>query len=323
MNWRKHMVLMVGGGLSGLLLIASLVLLVHFQREFGTVSRDLDAARTRLQQLTQRNPFPSVKNVEVTSQNLEQVKAMALDLQGMLQQAQIIGEAMEPAEFAPLLERTIRQLNQRAQEAGVIFPEGFAFGFARYTAGELPLQADVPRLVAQLRCVEALCGVLFQARVARIDTLNRELFDSATEVAGQAAVTTRSRTRVVDPVAAPVTVPPVVSNELFGAERLVVSFQARETAAWDVLNGLARNPVFMAVADLDLENVLAASGQLGKKTALTPISGGDKAASSGLVLPLQFAARDDRVVGGREWISVGLVVDVYRFNSVFQKEAAP
>lgn len=321
MNWRKHIVLIVGGGIAVVLLVGALVMLFRFQGSYGVVNRELDAARSRLQQLMGRNPFPSAENIEKTRQNLDEAKGVALQLQDLLQRSQISGESMEPAEFAPLLERTSRRLMQRAQEFGVILPEGFAFGFSRYAAGELPTPESVPRLVAQLRAVEVLCDALFQAKVAQLDALSREAFD---DIAGNNAepvgMDSRRNTRRTATEEAPVisAVPPAETNELYSVERLMVEFQARETAAWDALNAIVRHPVFMAIADVRLENKLAAAGQLGKKQAVTPL-GGDR----GPGVAAQYPSHDDRVVAGRENVGVSLVIDLYHFHDAFAKEAKP
>lgn len=321
MNWRKHIVLMVGGGLAVVLLVVALVMLFRFQGRYGVVNRELDSARGRLQQLMGRNPYPSAENIDKTKQNLAEVKTMAMQLQELLQRSQISGETMEPAEFAPLLERTSRRLVQRAQESGVILPEGFAFGFPRYAAGELPTPESVPRLVAQLRAVEVLCDVLFQAKIAQIDALHREVFDEGSGGDSEPiASDSRRNARRVQTEDAPVvsSVPAAETNELYSVERLMVDFQARETAAWDALNALVRNPVFMAIADVRLENKLAAAGQLGKKQPVTP-AGGDRAPG----LAAQYPSHDDRVVAGRENVGVYLVIDLYHFHDAFAKEAKP
>lgn len=327
MNWRKHMVLIAGGGVATLLLIAALVLMFRYQGQYASVSSELESARARLQQLSSRRPFPSAENVAKMKENLDQVQTMALDLQAALQRSQINGEAMEPAEFAPLLERTTQKLRQRAAEAGLTIPEGFTFGFERYTTGELPAPSDVPRLVAQLRAVDALCDILLQARVSHVDSVGREMFDAQAvgNNSSAAALVVRSRGRSAEAVAAPsVQVPAVASNELYGVERLAVSFQARESSVWEVLNGIARSPVFMTIADIQMENVLAAKGDLGKKVPPAPVVAGDVKLPAGTPPPpAQYPSRKDRIVSGVEPVSVTLVVDIYRFNSVFQKEATP
>ena len=76
---------------------------------------------------------------------------------------------MEPAQFAPLLEKVSREVSGKAQAAGVKLPERFSLGFARYMAGQLPVAADIPRLVVQARSISAVCGILFDARIAELE----------------------------------------------------------------------------------------------------------------------------------------------------------
>lgn len=321
MNWRKHMVLLVGGGAAVVLLIASLFFLFRFQGRYGDTNRELESARLRLQQLNSRNPFPSEANVKKMQDNLALLRTQALQLQSTLQKSQIRGENMEPAEFAPLLEKTSRRMQQKAQESGVTLPAGFAFGFPRYAAGELPAAESVFRLVGQLRAVETVCDILFQARIAQIDALDREVFEE-TGVAVEAAQSQdlrRSR-RAVTETAAPSSgnVPKAVTNELYSVERITVNVQGRETAIWDVLNGIVRHPAFLVLADVKLDNTLASAGVLGKKTALSPM-GGDR----GPGVPPQFPAHDDRIVAGRENVAASLVIDLYHFHTAFTTEALP
>lgn len=316
MNWRKHMVLLVGGGLAAVLLLAAVVMLLRFQGRYAAVNRELEGARQRLEVLKARDPFPSEDNVQRLRQNRSDLQSVALQILEQLHKNQRAVVPMEPAEFAPSLERTSRQLVQRAQESGVTLPEGFGFGFARYAAGELPAPAAVPRLVKQLSAVEALCDVLFQARIAKLDELEREVFDeteAATEGAPQEG--RRARRGAAERTPTVSQVPLAEPNELYEVERLTLTFEARESAVWDVLNGIVRSPNFMAIADLRMENTLATTGALGKKKPVAAL-GGDAAAN----IQPQYPSHDDRVVAGRELVTVSLMIDVYHFKEVFAAE---
>jgi hypothetical protein len=316
MNWRKHMVLMAGGGLALLLLVVSLFFLVRFQGQYSTTTGQLESAYQRLQQLNNRDPFPSAENVEKTKRNLDEVRRQAGLIRKILMQNQIKGEEMEPAEFAPLLEKSSRRLQQKAQESGVVLPSGFAFGFPRYAEGALPSKGDVFRLVAQLRAVEAVCDVLFQANITQLDALERQVFDEA--VAGEPVATESRRGRRGTAESAPVStsIPLTPSNALYSAERIIVSVQGRETAIWDTLNAVVRHPSFMVLVDVHLDNTLALAGTLGKKVSL-PTTGGDGGK------PLQFPTHDDRIVSGRELVSATLVIDLYHFNRENETEESP
>ena len=97
-----------------------------------------------------------------------------------------------------------------------------------------------------------------------------------------------------------------------------VSFEAREAAYWDVLNAIAQHPAFMAVADVRLENQLAAEGKLGIRQPVAPL-GGERPVG----LPAQYPMHDERVVAGRENVVVNLTVDLYRFHNAFDQGGKP
>lgn len=316
MNWRKHMVLVVGGGLAVVLLVAALVVLFRFQGQYKATTQELESAKLRLQQLNVRNPFPSEENVKKTRANLEALTGQATNMQALLLKNVIEGAQIEPAEFAQLLERTSRRLQQKAQEFEVVLPTGFAFGFPRYAEGALPASDAVFRLVGQLKAVETLCEAIFQTRVAQLDALERETFEEGGVVADPVGGGNLRRRGAIEAAPAATLVPAVTSNELYSAERVTLRFQGRETAVWDAINAVVRHPAFMAIADLRLENSLALAGQLGKKTPVTPITG-DK------VLVPQYPRHDDRIVAGRENVIASLVVDIYHFNAAFAAETQP
>lgn len=317
MNWRKHMVLMVGGGIALLLLIAALVVLFRFQGQYGATTQALESAKIRLQQLNARNPYPSDDNVRKTRANLSTLTAQALTMQELLQKNQINGDKIEPAEFAPLLEKTSRRLQQKAQESEVLLPAGFAFGFPRYAEGALPSADAVFRLVGQLKAVETLCETVFQARIAQLDKLERDTFEEGVSMSdAEAAANPRGRRGSSEAASAGSLVPRVETTELYTVERISLTFQGRETAVWDAINAIVRHPSFMVIADLRLENSLALAGKLGKKTPVAPITG------EKVVVP-QYPTHDDRIVAGREHVIAALVVDIYRFNTAFTAEAQP
>ena len=316
MNWRKHMVLMVGGGMAIALLIAALVVLFRFQGQYGTTTQALESAKLRLQQLNARNPYPSDENVKKTRANLATLTTQALSMQDMLQKNKIEGAQIEPAEFAQMLEKTSRRLQQKAQESEVLLPAGFAFGFPRYAEGALPSADAVFRLVGQLKTVETLCETVFQARIAQLDSLERETFEEGVVVADPGAGANARRRNVADATPTVSRIPLVEPNDLYSAERVTLTFQGRETAVWDAVNAIVRHPSFMVIADLRLDNTLALAGNLGKKTPVAPITG-EK------VLVPQYPSHDDRIVAGREYVVATLVVDLYHFKAAFAAETQP
>lgn len=317
MNWRKHMILVVGGGIAALMLAGAAFLLLRLQGQYGAVSSDLQSAMNRLQQLNNRDPFPSRENIDLVRGNLETLSAAAAQLQETLQRGQVEGDAIEPAEFAPLLERITKRLGARADEAGVALPERGSLGFGRYAAGELPVTSAIPRLVVQVKAMEAVCSLLFQSRISQLVSVEREVFEGAEPSAEDAASEGRRRRTAISSGPAAPSLPPPASNDLYAVERLTISFTARETAAWDALNALARAPLFVAVQDVQMENMAAAAGDIGKKRPPQAI-GTEQAIRDGLG---RYPSHDERVIAGRELVRVNLVIDMFRFASNATQEA--
>ncbi len=317
MNWKKHMLLVVGGGLALLLLLVAVVLLMRMQSRFGALDGELQSSRATLERLNRRMPFPSAENIEKTAQQAQAMRDQALALQERLRQSQLLPEQIDPAAFTPRRERTIQRLAARAAELGIQLPIPFAFAFERYASGELPPSQAVPRLTVQLQAVDLLCELLFQSRIDSVVSLQREVFEDGAASTYTPAPGARSRRGAVA-VAAPVaaSVPPAGTNELYGAERFTVEFTAREQYVWDVLNALAVSPQAFSVVDVQVKNTLAEAGKLG--VAQPPqIIAKDKPPEGAPVNFSLYPSHEDRVLAGREPLSVSLVIDLYTFADAF------
>lgn len=320
MNWRKHLTLIVGGGIALILLVIALIFLLRAHDEFQRVNEELSQAMRRLERLTRRDPYPSPSNIQLSEENLAALRKAIQELQAILQRGQVRPEAIEAAEFAPLLERASKRLYQRAAEAGVLLPERFTMGLSRYAAGELPARDAIPRLVVQLKSIDAICQILFQSRIHTLLGLERIQFDAPANVGAEDAPSGRGGRRVVvqeDPALVPVNAFPMpASNTLYEVERISVSFLARDAAVWEVLNALARTPLMVAVADVRLANV--AAEKLGKATPLAPLGGDQPNHAPALA---RYPSHEERIVAGRELVQAALLLDVYRLVRELDEEA--
>jgi hypothetical protein len=315
MNWRKHMVLLVGGGVSLVLLIAALIFLLRARGDYTRVNQELENSMRRLESLSRRDPFPSPANIRRLEENLSTLRDFAARVQGALEKGRIEPETIEAAEFAPMLERTIARLTQRAAESGVLLPERLTLGMARYAAGELPSGETIPRLVIQLKTMDALCRLLFQTRIHSLLNVERDVFEIVTPVPTEEPVVTRRRG--AEPQAPAVSkLPPPSENPLYETERFTFTFQARDANVWDALNALARSPLIAAVVDVQLANT--AADKLGKAQPVSPIGGGEH---GGLQAATRYPTHEERVVAGRELIQATVTVDVYRFVKDLKEDA--
>lgn len=320
---RKNIGLVIGGSIALVLIIIALVLLVRFRGEYARMQRELDSNLSQLERLQQRDPFPSEENVERVSSSLHALEHYLDDILQALATGQPMGEPMERAQFPPAIEHTARRLRALARESGIDVPPDLTFGFQRYAAGNLPMQEHVPRLVIQLRTIEALVGVLFSAQIRELAEVEREVFDVERTQVRAEAVDPRRRS-FDDVVAEPTTrVEPRGVDGLYTQERYTLRFVADDAAVWDVLNRLAVHPGLVVVRSLELRNEMARDGASAARRLAERLERREVRRAEGPERTLReddAEARpllhEDRVVAGRERVHVRMVVDVYRFERV-------
>lgn len=352
MNFRKHLGLIIGCSVAGLLAIGAGVLLFFAISGSGKAQSELKSEQGKLDQLTRRKPYPNKENVELSQKKLESLGLVLSGTVARLSKGQVEAEAIEPAQFAPMLERTLNQLRKDASNAAVQIPPAFAFGFDRYSAGSIPMSNDVPRLVAQLKTMSRICGTLFAANVSNIVAVTRDEFE--TGVAPSAAAG-GARAMMGELAGGPASaaggrfgtdLPPIVSNELFQAERLQLTISGRENSIWEVLNAMVAGPLFTVIRDIQMESATAgvkidpatlarpgAAGFGGMPPGMLGMERMGQAGGGGLpiglgAMPTMPAAstnqlipsREDRVIAGRETVRMTLVVDVFSFATA--KDAA-
>lgn len=332
MKLRSNMVLVVGGGISLVLLIIALAVLLKFRGTYERVNRELQDNTTRLNVLKQRDPFPSAENVAVVQTNREQQDRFFAEVYERLRKDQIEPRQMESAEFPLLLEKASQKLIKRAEESNVDLPPRFAFGFDRYAMGALPQAGDIPRLVVQLKMIEELCSMFYKSKVSDISILSREVFEQGggAEPSGGAESGRGGRRRAAQQSAADQDQKSgAVSQDesgLFVRERFTIDFQCKDNVIWAVLNEMAESKLFIVVAEVELDNVVQdpkklasvktaqSAGSLGTATAGSVAGVAGKAA-----LPV---SRDERIVAGRELVNVRMTVDVFRFPIAPSEEGA-
>jgi len=327
MNIKDHIGLAVGAGISILVAGVAVFLLWSFHGKYVAVDQELNAQLQRYSTLVRRNPFPSPENVSQAATNYVDLQQYAQNLLSALIKEQINPTAMERADFPPLVERTLRGLWAAAAEDKVTFPEDFAFGFQRYIDGDLPAPPHIPRLVVQLKTVDAICRLLFSSRISELTDIQRETFDKTKPVAVEEAPRGRGRRRSSRSSAKPKAQQQAGQkmSENFTVEHFKLTFTARENALWTVLNEMAKSPLFIVITSLRF------SGEVNR---ISPISYAKiqedkiRRMAGAKLTPMQEQLikrintdkiydppdREARVAAGREVIDVVLECDVYRFR---------
>lgn len=328
MNVKNHIGLIIAGVCGAIVLGSAAFLLVSFHGKYSKVELSLSQQLERFNSLVRRNPYPSVTNVELARKNYEELQAYNDKLLAALQHGQIEPEQMERADFPPLAEKTLRGLWEAAAQSKVTFPDGFAFGFQRYIEGELPEPANIPRLVVQLKTVDALCRLLFMAKISALTDITREEFDKngAAVVEEDEGRSRRRRDRSPQQDTRAESVAGAVrDSDLYTVERITISFTCRENAVWNLLNEMVKSPLFVVVTSLQFQSPIPRVDRI----SYAQFEENKIRAAAGQKLnPVQQAkiqqiredkvypppTKEERVVAGREEISVILKCDVYRFR---------
>ena len=325
MKIRKNTVLIVGGGTALILMLVALFMLYRFYRAYDRASKDLRSTMSQLRSLQERAPYPSRENAALVRTNLMIFQNYFEGLFKSLKEGQIEPVETEAAKFTPLLRDGILRVSRRAQDAGVMLPVNFAMGMERYKRGNLPSGVDVPRLVVQLKTLEALCGLLIDAKVTEVVSVKRRIFEQGVEnqetpvgnsgrwgrwgpgggaPAPEAPPAGSTQTETVD------------SSGLFSIEHYTIECKCHESSVWDILNALAKSKLFTVVTSVAVANDNSAS-KIAAKLPIQTMFGSSLASASVTAATAgqkpEVKTREQKVIAGHEVVKVILDVDVYRF----------
>lgn len=329
MNLKKHKLLMGSGAVFLILFTVGLFMLFHYQRGYAQQKKGLTASKRALANLNRRQPFPTRENLDRLEVNQKQLQETQNKLFRVISAKQIEPMTIEAARFPTLLSGMVLGLNKEAREKGVKIPDGFAYGFSKYSDGSLPDMASAERLTIQVQAVEVLIKLLFESGIDELTGVKRDVFEDANpSPSGQQELFEGSPSE----------------SDLYSSEEITVSFVGDDRDIWQVLNRCSRDVNFLRVTDVSLSNPVkpdaslvslyreaetqnqSASGQtvptasrnpnpfFGTQQLLTSptryagtTSGETK--SSGIL-----ANHKERIVAGQEKVKAQITVRLYRFN---------
>lgn len=306
--FKKYLWLTIGMTLAFILLAAVASRLFFVMKSHRKEAQELNGAKARLDELYQRATFPSAANISREYEKLADLTDEFNELDGLLTEDQVLPEEMEGAEFMTFFENTLRRIRDRLQTGRVAFPEKYTFGFEKYAGGSLPASRNIPRLVQQLKITERICQILPDAAVNELLAFSREEFETAADNDRAQS----GRGRAPPPAGGAQSPPSQPAGQLYSSQHFKMSFRAREGSALDLLNRLARLPMFTIVTRVEITNprrevnMGASSGG-----PVQPAPGATKAVERGQSGEL---SRDKRIVLGREEVEVSLEMDVYNFG---------
>ncbi len=303
---KKHLVFIVLIAVASAVVVASAVNLTSSAARFRAEKARLLGAMNRWRQLHEREAYPSQENVLRESQNVEMLLQAYSALSDALKRGQVEEEKMEAPDFMSLLENTLRRMRGRMENARVIIAQDFAFGFDKYAGGQMPVPADIPRLVQQLRIVERLCDILADSGITDLVSISREVFESVETVPRAARSGRRGESVETLPVQ-----PEADKDRLaYSTQSFTINARAREHAVFEVLNRLARDPMFNVVTSVGM---ISGDQDIKTRTVSRPVATRlpDAAGTS-----FETSTREQRIVVGKEELELSLVLDVYHFMSL-------
>jgi hypothetical protein len=325
MQSRRNILIVALFVIIGLMFVAAGALVYRGFADFYRVETELQARKGELERFYERNPFPSEANLAMERTNLTVIAGELADLLAVMGQGQIESVNQSPPKFMAQFWDARRELKAKAKEMGVNLANGddFDFGFGRHLQGNLPAPQDVPRLTQQLKITEALCGVLYAARISELQGIGREEFevDAVGGSAGAKPATTGGARRRAEAAAVSLNTIAAAAGlipdgKLYGNWHFVLVFTAKESALMSVLNGLARHPAFAVVTRLDIDSKGSLFERSGEAARLSRKSGADSAVKSAETVkegPV-IVPRDQRIVCGHESpLMVRLELDVFQF----------
>lgn len=327
MNIKKNFALVVSGAICLVVSLVLIVLLFNLSGKHAEISQQLEMKKTELQKLSTRRPYPSDENVKIIKNNRIALESFLNGLVTRLSSGQREPRVMEPAEFAAFLQTTTRGLRKLAAEKSVKLPQSFAFGFDVYEAGALPELAEIARLQDQVFMVEELSQELFTGGVRELVSIERNMFDQVVEEPEvEVQVINRRGQRVANPEQQPKKPKDDYEHDLFFREKFKVTFYARESGLWALLEKLASSRLFVVVESVELLNESEEfAGLDNTKAIMTKIQewkAPKETAAFGLVPetvkpapPAEPPSRDERIVAGRERIKVTVEVSVLKFKA--------
>ena len=301
---KKYVWLTAGLALALVLLLAAGGRLFFVYKSHKKEKQELNGSKSRLDGLYQRAVFPSAANIAREKEKLDDLIDEFNELRGWMAGEQVEQDPMEAAEFMTFFENTLRRIRERLQTGRVAFPDKYAFGFEKYAGGMLPAPDDIPRLVQQVKITERLCQILPDAALSQLVSISRDEFESAADKAAPAAARGRG------PAApAPAKTPAAGGDALHSRQHFKLAFRATEGSVLDLLNRLARLPMFTVVTRVEITNPR-------KETSVGPGGWQQGAGKDGAAgkLPAEETSRDKRIVLGREELEAVLEMDVYNFG---------
>lgn len=179
---KKQTILAAAGGVSALLVVGAGVLTFTSWQAAGDAEKKMQSSKSSLARYYKEEVFPSQANVDVYRTNLLLAQAWVGDLsRGVFRDGVAVDDSVTRGDFGRVCRETVEALiaeaPQNTAEEPVVDADA-SFGFDHYLQNNLPERDEyVPRLLRQLRLVDRIVRILYDAQIHHLDAVGRELFD--------------------------------------------------------------------------------------------------------------------------------------------------
>jgi hypothetical protein len=269
---------LIFGVIAGGCTAAIVALAVLLFGQIGAMNEAHDArenAASEIRGYYSETPYPSKANRDVREQDAATYNAVADAARALLAHPLEYPKGESPSQFVTRVADTIHGLDARKNAARVEIFDGIAnnkaaaaepgmdYSFGRYVQkGELPKEADVPRLAHQFAVIEHVCDMLLDAGALDITQVTRDMFDAATAPAEEETASRRNNRRNTrrntkeekKPAATGIELPEELAKDGVSAEAFSVTFRANYASVAKIMNMLAEDELFVVVTDLSFNN---------------------------------------------------------------------
>ncbi len=198
----------------------------------SSVKEELEGLKTQISSLKSKPLFPSPENLAAAAADQQQVRQFLSDFHGIFPDP-APPEKMEVHAFQYFLQKYVADLKAAASNAGVQLRPDFNFAFSEQLVSVSLVSDDVPPWLDQMADIKTIAGILYDAKVNYIETIQRGAVsesDRNYEALGAKPVT--NDTHILRPY------------------KVVFRSFSREIAS--VLQGLAKSTNCFLVRDIDV-----------------------------------------------------------------------
>lgn len=323
MEWvKKNLGFVIGLAVAVILLGAGIWYSLGTMGEASTTDGELQAKKQQLDDLVKRDPFPDQSNITLAKAEEERVNAFVLEARKKFD-VRKIPEGLDNASFKSLLETTLTNLVRDADRAGVKLPTPYNFTFEDQRKQlQLPSASLIP-LTAHLENLDAICRILFDAKVHSLVSLKRSSV-GADEMKGTGDILNQK----------------VSTNSTLGAVvyPYEVVFQGFSQELAKVFNGFVNAPEAYVIKTMNVERGSLDSGPSTASTAPMMIPGmppgmdpmlarryglGRPSAQAPMAPPPPVANRPGEVVLDEKPLKVTLGIEVVSLLPAKEKDREP